>query len=176
MTRASCPSATPGGSIAGIARSSDGIPIGFRGLRLSLPARPTAERTARARSFDLFYLGSAICPTLRRPAITAMLCLGGHLGVLRSHPETQGRDISDKTEPDLERRQPRSRMHYPARRSGRAHRGVPPVLPILRPTSGYTRSDAGLARRPACHKVSAFAMAADAGIGLLFPVIGDRRS
>jgi hypothetical protein len=40
------------------------------------------------------------------------------------------------------------------------------VLPLLRPTFEYTRSDGGTG---SLHKVAFFGFAADAGIGFFFP-------
>ena len=86
---------------------------------LFLPTK--AEQDGARASFDLFYLGSAICPTMRRPAVTLMLCFGGHLGVLRSHPETQGRNIEDKTEV-IWNAVSEGRITRAALRAARAHR------------------------------------------------------
>jgi hypothetical protein len=155
-----------GGSIAGTLFLPNGIPIGLRGYgSLFLPTKATQD--GASASFDLFYLGSAICPTLRRPAATLMLCFGGHLGVLRSHPETQGRGIDDKTEV-VWNAVSEGRVTIPLFAPLALTGGLSAVLPLLRPTFGYTRSDA--AGTPAnLHKVSSFAVAADAGIGFFFP-------
>jgi hypothetical protein len=96
-----------------------------------------------------------------------MLCFGGHLGVLRSHPETQGRNVDDKTE-IIWNAVSEGRITIPLFAPLALTGGVSAVLPLLRPTFGYTRSDA--AQTPAnLHKVSSFAAAADAGIGFFFP-------
>lgn len=160
------PDVDPGGSIAGTLFLPNGIPIGLRGYgSLFLPTKATQD--GASASFDQFYLGSAICPTLRRPAVVLMLCFGGHLGVLRSHPETQGRNVDDKTEL-LWNAVSEGRITVPLFAPLALTGGLSAVLPLLRPTFGYTRSDA--ARTPAnLHKVSSFAVAADAGIGFFFP-------
>lgn len=142
------------------------IPLGFRGYASLFAPTKATQDDARA-SFDLFYLGGAICPTLRRPAITLMLCFGGHLGVIRSHPETQGRNVDDKTE-GLWNAVSEARITIPIAAPLAITGGVSGVLPLLRPTFGYTRSDT--AQTPASlHRVSSFAMAADVGIGFFFP-------
>ncbi len=160
------PAVDPGGSIAGTLFLPRGIPIGLRGYgSLFLPTK--AAQDGASASFDLFYLGSAICPTLRRPAATLMLCFGGHLGVLRSHPETQSRNIDDKTE-IIWNAVSEGRITIPLFAPLALTGGLSAVLPLLRPTFGYTRSDA--TGTPATlHKVSSFAVAADAGIGFFFP-------
>ena len=166
ITSGVAPKVDAGGSIAGTLFLPNGIPLGLRGYgSLFLPT--TAEEDGARASFDLFYLGSAICPTLRRPAVTLMLCFGGHLGVLRSHPETQGRNIDDKTE-IIWNAVSEGRITVPLIAPLAITGGLSAVLPLLRPTFGYTRSDA--ASTPAnLHKVSSFAVAADAGIGFFFP-------
>jgi hypothetical protein len=166
ITSGVAPAVDAGGSIAGTLFLPRGIPIGLRGYgSLFLPT--TAEQDGAKASFDLFYLGSAVCPTLRRPAVTLMLCFGGHLGVLRSHPETQGRNIEDKTEV-IWNAVSEGRITVPLFAPLALTGGLSAVLPLLRPTFGYTRSDA--ASTPATlHKVSSFAVAADAGIGFFFP-------
>ena len=166
ITSGVAPAVDAGGSIAGTLFLPNGIPIGLRGYgSLFLPTKATQDN-ARA-SFDLFYLGSAICPTLRRPAATLMLCFGGHLGVLRSHPETQGRGIDDKTEV-VWNAVSEGRVTLPLFAPLALTGGLSAVLPLLRPTFGYTRSDAA-GTRANLHKVSSFAVAADAGIGFFFP-------
>lgn len=166
MNSGIAPGVDPGGSIAGTLFLPNGIPIGLRGYgSLFLPTKATAD--GASASFDQFYLGSAICPTLRRPTVTLMLCFGGHLGVLRSHPETQGRDVEDKTEA-IWNGVSEGRITVPLFAPVALTGGVSAVLPLLRPTFGYTRSDA--TNTPAnLHKVSAFAVAADAGVGFFFP-------
>jgi len=166
VTSGVAPTVDAGGSIAGTLFLPRGIPIGLRGYgSLFLPTK--AEQDGARASFDLFYLGSAICPTMRRPAVTLMLCFGGHLGVLRSHPETQGRNIEDKTEV-IWNAVSEGRITVPLFAPLALTGGISAVLPLLRPTFGYTRSDA--ASTPAnLHKVSSFAVAADAGIGFFFP-------
>jgi hypothetical protein len=166
ITSGIAPDVDPGGSIAGTLFLPNGIPIGLRGYgSLFLPTK--AAQDGASASFDLFYLGSAVCPTMRRPAVTLMLCFGGHLGVLRSHPETQGRNVDDKTE-IIWNAVSEGRITIPLFAPLALTGGVSAVLPLLRPTFGYTRSDA--AQTPAnLHKVSSFAAAADAGIGFFFP-------
>lgn len=166
ITSGIAPAVDAGGSIAGTLFLPNGIPIGLRGYgSLFLPTKATQEN-ARA-SFDLFYLGSAICPTLRRPSATLMLCFGGHLGVLRSHPETQGRGIDDKTE-GIWNAVSEARITVPLFAPLALTGGLSAVLPLVRPAFRYTRPDA--AGTPAnLHKVASFAVAADAGIGFFFP-------
>ncbi len=166
ITSGIAPAVDAGGSIAGTLFLPRGIPIGLRGYgSLFLPTKATQD--AASASFDLFYLGSAICPTMRRPAVTLMLCFGGHLGVLRSHPETLGRGIDDKTEV-IWNAVSEGRITIPLFAPLALTGGLSAVLPLLRPTFGYTRTDA--ARTPAnLHKVSSFAVAADAGVGFFFP-------
>lgn len=166
ITSGVAPAVDAGGSIAGTLFLPNGVPIGLRGYgSLFLPTKATQDNASA--SFDLFYLGSAICPTLRRPAATLMLCFGGHLGVLRSHPETQGRGIDDKTE-IVWNGVSEGRVTIPLFAPLALTGGLSAVLPLLRPTFGYTRSDA-TGTRADLHKVSSFAVAADAGIGFFFP-------
>jgi hypothetical protein len=159
------PQVAPGGSIAGtlfIPR----LPLGLRGYgSLFLPT--TAEQDGARASFDLFYLGSAVCPTLRRPSVVAMLCFGGHLGVIRSHPETFLRGIEDKTEL-IWNAVSEARVTLPILAPLAVTAGVSAVLPLLRPTFGYTRSGS-TASTEQLHEVSSFAVAADVGIGFFFP-------
>lgn len=159
------PQVDPGGSIAGTLFLPR-IPLGLRGYgSLFLPT--TAEQDGARASFDLFYLGSAICPTLRRPAIVAMLCFGGHLGVIRSHPETLNRGVADKTEA-IWNAVSEVRVTIPVLAPLALTAGASAVLPLVRPTFGYERADASRTRAN-LHEVSVFAMAADVGIGFFFP-------
>jgi hypothetical protein len=164
VTSGLAPALDAGGSIAGTLFFPK-IPLGLRGQGSLFLPTTAAEDGARA-SFDLFYLGGAVCPTLRRPAVVAMLCFGGHLGVLRSHPETLDRGIADKSEP-LWSAVSEARVTLPVAAPLGLTAGVSSVLPLLRPSFGYTRSDTGKAAE--LHKVSPLAVAADVGIGLLFP-------
>lgn len=165
VTSGLAPQVAPGGSIAGTLFLPR-LPIGLRGYgSLFLPT--TAEQDGARASFDLFYLGSAICPTLRRPAIVATLCFGGHLGVIRSHPETLGRNVADKTEV-IWNAVSELRVTIPVLAPVAVTAGASAVLPLLRPTFEYTRTGA-LASAAELHKVSSFAMAADVGIGFFFP-------
>jgi hypothetical protein len=159
------PKLDPGAGVAGIL-FVPGVPLGLRGsANLYLPT--TAEKDGARASFDLFHLGSALCPTLRRPAVTLMLCLGGHLGVLRSHPETASRVIDEKTA-IVWNAVTEGRVSLPVIAPLALTAGVSAVLPIVRPTFEYTSSDPAVGRDN-LHKVSAFALAADAGIGFFFP-------
>jgi hypothetical protein len=158
------PKLDPGAGVAGIL-FVPGLPLGVRGsANLYLPT--TAEQDGARASFDLFYLGGALCPTLRRPAVTLMLCLGGHLGVLRSHPETAGRVIDEKTA-ILWNAVTEGRVSLPVIAPVALTAGVSAVLPLVRPTFEYTSSDRAVGRAN-LHEVSAFALAADAGIGFFF--------
>jgi hypothetical protein len=157
------PAIAPGGTIAGALFLPNGIPLGLRGYAsLFLPT--TALREGASASFDLFYVGGSVCPTLRRPAFVGMLCFGGQLGVVRSHPETQGR-AQEKTL-GLWNGVSEARISVPLVAPVALTAGVSAVLPLLRPTFEYTRPDGSSAN---LHKVSSFAMAADAGIGFFFP-------
>lgn len=159
------PQVDPGGTIAGMVFLPR-IPLGLRGYgSLFLPT--TADQDRARASFDLFYLGGAVCPTLRRPTIVAMLCFGGQLGVIRSHPETLGRGIDDKTEA-IWNAVSEARVSLPIFAPVALTAGVSAVLPLVRPTFGYTRSDQG-ASRANLHEVSSFAVAADVGVGFFFP-------
>jgi hypothetical protein len=160
------PSVAFGGTVAGALFLPNGIPLGFRAYS-SLFAPTVADQDGARATFDLFYVGGAVCPTLRRPSVTAMLCFGGQLGVLRSHPETASRGIDEKTLP-LWNGVSEARISIPLLAPLALTAGVSAVVPILRPTFGYTRSDAG-ATSAKLHEVSSLAMAADAGIGFFFP-------
>jgi hypothetical protein len=164
ITSGLAPQIDLGGSIAGTLFIPD-IPLGLRGYG-SLFVPTIADRDGARASFDLFYLGGAVCPTLRRPAIVAMLCFGGHLGVIRSHPETLGRGIDDKTE-GIWNAVSEARVSIPLVAPLALTAGVSAVLPILRPTFEYTL--AGATARENLHKVSSFALAADVGVGFFFP-------
>lgn len=159
------PQLAPGGTIAGtlfIPR----VPLGLRGYgSLFLPT--DAEQDGARASFDLLYLGGAVCPTLRRTAFVGMLCFGGQLGVIRSHPETLGRGITGKTDV-IWNAVTEARMSIPVLAPLAITFGASAVLPLLRPTFEYTGAgpQASLGN---LHKVSAFAMAADVGIGFFFP-------
>jgi hypothetical protein len=158
------PAFAVGGSIAGTLFLPNDIPLGFRGYA-SLFAPTHADDDGARASFDLFYLGGSVCPTLRRAAGTVMLCFGGQLGVLRSHPETQGRGIADKTE-GIWNGVSELRVSIPIFAPVAFTLGASAVLPLLRPTFEYTRSDGTIGD---LHKVSSFGYAADAGIGFFFP-------
>jgi hypothetical protein len=157
------PGVAPGGTIAGALFLPNGIPLGLRGYA-SLFVPTTAEREGASASFDLFYVGGAVCPTLRRPSFVGMLCVGGQLGVVRSHPETQGR-AQEKTL-GLWNGVSEARISIPLFAPVALTGGVSAVLPLLRPTFEYTRPDGSSAN---LHKVSFLALAADAGIGFFFP-------
>jgi hypothetical protein len=158
------PAIAPGGSIAGALFLPNGIPLGLRGYAsLFLPTNATQD--GATASFDLVYVGGSVCPTLRRPSFTGMLCFGGQLGVVRSHPETQGRTIQDKTL-GLWNGVSEARISIPLFAPLALTGGVSAILPLLRPTFEYTRTDGTSAN---LHKVSSFAVSADAGIGFFFP-------
>jgi hypothetical protein len=167
MTTGLAPTIAPGVTIAGsLSPPIPVVPLTFRGYgSLFLPT--IAEQQGARASFDLLYVGGAVCPTLRRPAFTGMLCFGGQLGVLRSHPETQSRGIEDKTE-GLWNAVSEARISVPVLAPLALTAGVAGVLPILRPTFGYTPSAAG-APRADLHKVSFLALSADVGLALFFP-------
>jgi hypothetical protein len=153
-----------GGSIAGTLFLPNDIPLGLRGYG-TLFAPTTANADGAQASFDLFYIGGAVCPTLRRPAIVGMLCVGGQLGVVRSHPETQNRGIADKTEP-IWNGVTEVRVSIPIVAPVALTAGLSAVLPLLRPTFEYTHTDGSAGN---LHKVSYFGGAADLGIGFFFP-------
>jgi hypothetical protein len=159
------PKVALGAGVAGIL-FLPGVPLGLRGsANLYLPA--TAERDRARASFDLFHLGGALCPTLRRTAMTLLLCFGGHLGVLRSHPETSGAFIEEKTA-IVWNAVTEGRVSLPIVAPFAVTAGLSAVLPIARPTFEYTSHDPAIGRN-SLHEVSAFAFAADAGIGFFFP-------
>lgn len=159
------PAIDPGASVAGslfIPR----IPLGFRAYSvLYLPT--TAEEDGARATFDLFYVGGSVCPTLRRPAVVAMLCFGGHLGVIRSHAETKDRGIQEKTD-GIWNAVAEARVTIPIIAPVAVTGGVSGVLPILRPTFGYTHADAAKTA-DTLHRVSAVGVAADLGLGFFFP-------
>lgn len=154
-----------GGTVAGMLFVPK-IPIALRAYASLYVPTKASDDGARA-SFDLITFGGAICPTLRRPAIILMLCFGGHLGAIRSHPETQGRDIQDKTGA-LWNAVSEGRITIPIAAPVALTGGISGVLPLLRPTFGYTRSDTAKTTA-SLHQVSSFAVVADVGIGFFFP-------
>jgi len=165
VTSGLAPSVDPGASLGG-ALFIPRIPLALRGYAsLFLPT--TGEEDNARASFDLFFVGGAVCPTLRRPAVVAMLCFGGQLGVLRSHPETLARGIEDKTA-GLWNAVSEVRISIPIAAPIAITAGFSGILPLLRPTFEYTRSDQGAARA-SLHRVSSFAVSADVGIGFFFP-------
>jgi hypothetical protein len=167
MTTGLAPTLAPGVTIAGsLLPPIPVVPLTFRAYgSLFLPT--IAEQDGARASFDLFYVGGAVCPTLRRESFTGMLCVGGQLGVLRSHPETQNRGIDDKTD-GLWNAVSEARITVPVLAPLALTAGVSGVLPLLRPTFGYTRSDAA-ATRAELHKVSFLAFSADVGLAFFFP-------
>lgn len=167
MTTGLAPTLAPGATIAGsLSPPIPVFPLTFRGYG-SLFVPTIAEQDGARATFDLLYVGGAVCPTLRRPSFTGMLCVGGQLGLLRSHPETQSRGIDDKTE-GLWNAVTEARITVPVIAPLALTAGVSGVLPILRPTFGYTPSGAG-ATKADLHKVSFLALSADVGLALFFP-------
>ncbi|MBX3193414.1 MAG: hypothetical protein KF819_40910 [Labilithrix sp.] len=141
-----------------------GFPVGLRGYgSIFLPTNTT--RDGAAASFDLLYVGSAICPFIRGDLGTAMICIGGQLGVIRSDPTTPSRGIDDKTLP-LWNGVTELRVSVPILAPVSLTAGVGGVLPIVRPTFRYTASNG---QRENLHKVSVFGFTAAVGAGFFFP-------
>lgn len=161
------PTVTPGVQLAGNLWLP-GIPVAARGYgALFLPTN--AEADGARGSFDLVYVGSALCPTLRGPIGVAMLCIGSQIGVIRSHADSSSKDrgIDEKTMllwnlvGELRLTVP---IYAPIAITG----GVGGVIPILRPTFLYTSSDAAQDRED-LHKVSVVGLVTDVGIAFFFP-------
>ena len=159
------PEVDPGAVISGILYPP-GIPIGLRGYTgLFLPLE--TEKDGARGTFDLFYVGGALCPTLRRKVATGMICIGGQLGVIRSHAETMDRGIEEKSLP-LWNGVTEARVTVPILAPVALTAGVAGIVPLLRPTFQYTRSDVRLGQEN-LHKVSPVAFSADLGIAFFFP-------
>ncbi len=138
------PSPDPGAMIGGILYPP-GIPIGLRGYTaLFLPLE--TEKDGAKGTFDLFYVGSALCPTLRGKFAVGMICIGGQLGVVRSHADTKNRGIEEKSLL-LWNGVTEARVTVPIIAPVALTAGVGAVVPILRPTFQYTRSDRAWARK-----------------------------
>jgi hypothetical protein len=142
------------------------LPLTFRVYSaIFLPT--TAEQDGAKASFDLIYGGGALCPTLRRPSVWLMGCVGGQLGFLRSHPETMNRGIDEKTAL-IWNGVSEVRVTIPVIAPVALTAGASAVLPLLRPTFGYTHANPA-AGNDTIHRVSIFAVTADAGLGFFFP-------
>ncbi len=143
-----------------------GVPVGLRGYTvLLLPM--DAEKDGARGSFDTLYLGGSLCPTLRKKRIVGMLCAGGQLGGMRSHAETKGRGIEEKTLP-LWNLAAEARVSFPVLPPLSVNAGVAGIVPLLRPTFQYTGAAPG-AGQDNLHKVSPVAVSADVGIAFFFP-------
>jgi hypothetical protein len=138
------------------------LPLGFRGFS-SLYLPTSADRDGARASFDLFYLGAELCPTLRKKHVNLMVCLGGHLGVLRSHPETAS--AKEATEP-LWNAVTELRISVPLIAPVGVTAGVGGVAPLLHPTFVYTRPDGTQAT---LFEVPDLGFTADLGLGFVFP-------
>jgi len=146
-----------------------GLPLGFRAYgNIFLPTE--AERGGARASFDMVYAGGAVCPTLRRPRIVAMLCFGGQLGILRSHSESPGRFVEEKTRP-MWNAVTEARLSVPLAAPVELTASVGGVLPILRPAFGFRPAAAPATSTDTenIHKVAFFGFTASIGVGFFFP-------
>lgn len=169
MAAGLAPTLAPGGGVEGVLFVPGLSSIGFRAYgSVFLPT--TAERDGARGSFDMLYVGSAVCPTLRGKAAVAMLCFGGQLGILRSNAETAGRGIEEKTLP-VWNAVTEARVSIPIMAPVEVTANLGAVLPIVRPTYGFAPSNAapGSGYTENLHKVSFFGMTASVGIGFFFP-------
>jgi len=142
-------------------------PVGFRGYAsLFLPT--TASQRGASAVMDMVYVGSAVCPALRSKTGNLMLCVGGQLGVLRSHAETQNRGIEEKSMP-LFNAVTEARFSLPLAAPVEIAGSVGGVLPIVRPTFRYTPLAGGPGASENLHKVAAFGVTASLGVGFYFP-------
>lgn len=153
----------PGVQVAGMLWPP-GLPVAARGYA-SLYLPTDATQNGAKGSFDLVLLGSALCPTARSTIGVAMLCTGGELGVIRSHSETDGRGIDEKTML-LINLVGQARFTVPLIAPVALTGGVAGFIPVLRPTFLYT-STAG--SRENLHKVSLGGLSTDIGIAFFFP-------
>jgi hypothetical protein len=160
------PSLAAGATVAGALFLPNDIPLGFRAYG-SLFVPTSAEQFGAKAHFDLFYVGGAVCPTLRRPAITAMVCIGGQLGVLRSTADTTNRGIGEEIH-GLWNGVTEARFTIPLFAPLAITGGAGIVLPLLRPSFSVAREGASGASAD-LHKVSFLAMTADLGLGFFFP-------
>ena len=159
------PMLDPGASVSGVL-FPPGIPIGLRGYTaLFLPTQ--GEKDGARGTFDLLYVGGGLCPTLRGKVAVGMVCLGGQLGVVRSHGDTKNRGIEEKTLP-LFNAAVEARVSFPLIAPLALTAGVAGILPLARPTFQYTRGDPALGQDN-LHKVSGIAITGDVGIAFFFP-------
>ncbi|MBS2018100.1 MAG: hypothetical protein JST00_34835 [Deltaproteobacteria bacterium] len=167
MSAGLAPKLVPGVSVEGILFIPN-VSLGIRAYgSLFLPV--TEERDGARASFDLVYAGSALCPTLRTKSVVGMICLGGQLGVLRSHAETPGRAIEDKTSV-IWNAVTELRVSIPVLAPVEVTAAVGAVLPLLRPSVAYASSGAPAAGATEnLHKVSVFGMTGALGVGFFFP-------
>lgn len=147
------------------------IPNTIIGLRaygnIFLPV--THERDSARASFNLMYVGSAVCPTLRKKSFVGMICIGGQLGILRSNAETLGRAIEEKSS-FLWNGVTEVRVSIPVVAPVEVTAGLGAVLPLLRPSVGYAPTGSTLgAPTENLHKVDVFGFTGSVGMGFFFP-------
>jgi hypothetical protein len=141
-----------------------GVSVGLRGYAAVFLPTPV-NRDGAQGTFDLLYVGGALCPALRGEVATGMLCVGGQLGVMRSHADTEQRGIEQKTLP-LVNAVGEARVSFPVIAPVAITAGVAAIVPVLRPTFEYTAAGPTTAN---LHKVSPLAGSGDVGIAFFFP-------
>lgn len=161
------PQLAPGIGVEGVLFIPN-IPLGLRAYgNVFLPT--TAERDGAKASFDLIYVGTAVCPTLRKKSFVGMICVGGQLGVLRSNAETPNRAIEEKSSV-VWNGVTELRVSIPVVAPLEVTAGLGAVLPLLRPSVGYAPASgpAGIASQN-LHKVDVFGFTGSVGVGFFFP-------
>lgn len=167
MSAGLTPQLAPGFGVEGVLFIPNTI-IGLRAYgNIFLPT--TAERDGARASFDLMYVGSAICPTLRKKSFVGMICIGGQLGILRSSAETVGRAI-EETSSFVWNGATEVRVTIPVIAPLEVTAGLGAVLPLLRPAVGYApAASATGAPTENLHKVDVFGFTGSVGAGFFFP-------
>jgi hypothetical protein len=146
-----------------------GVPVGFRGFTTLFPSvrflSASASKDGARATFDMLYLGGSVCPTLRR-AVNLMLCLGGQLGALRAHAETDNRGIKDGQLLPIWNALLEARVSFPIVKPIGVSGGLALAVPILHPKFEYRTTAGGT---DTLHEVSPVAFVASGGIGFVFP-------
>lgn len=156
------PSTAAGGGVEGMI-SIPGIPIGLRGYgNVFLPT--TASKDGAIANYDLLYVGSALCPTLRG-TVNLMACIGGHLGGVRPRAQTRDRGISEDPMP-IWNVMLEARIRVPIVAPLAAFGGLGGGIPLLRPTSEFRRTTGETAT---LYELGSAVFTATLGIGFFFP-------
>lgn len=156
------PSTAAGGGVEGMI-SIPGIPIGLRGFgNVFLPT--TASKDGAIANYDLLYVGSALCPTLRG-TVNLMACVGGHLGGVRPRAQTKDRGISEDLMP-IWNVMLEARIRIPIVAPLAVFGGIGGGIPLLRPTSEFRRTTG---ETTTLYELGSAVVTATLGIGFFFP-------